>query len=99
MIKITDFIPYGLQNAISQEELAARTGFDHRTIRKLVLNARLAGELICSTCDGDNGGYYLPADQNEAIIYYRNQTSRIETAKAALKPVADYIGGADHEGK
>lgn len=92
-MKISDFIPSGIENAISMEELAIRTHSSVRAVRQMVHNARLAGELICSTCDGDNGGYYLPKNAAEAIPYYRQQLSRINSAVAALSAITGYLGG------
>lgn len=96
-INIIDFIPSGIENAISMEELAVRTHNNVRTVRQMVHNARLNGELICSTCDGDSGGYYLPKDTREALPYYRQQISRINSATAALAAVAKYIGDNDND--
>ena len=92
-INITDFIPLGIENAISMDELAVRTGSNVRAVRQMVHNARLRGELICSTCDGDSGGYYLPKDAAEAVPYYRQQLSRINSAVAALSAITEFIGG------
>lgn len=89
---IINFIPYGKQNAISNEELAIRLNTDKRTARKLVHHARVMGANICSTCEGEpTAGYYIPLSVEEAIPYRNMQRSRIASAKAALKPTEDYI--------
>ncbi len=91
MINICDFIPDGKKNAISMADLAAATNLDTRTVRALVHNARSKGAVICSTCDNDNGGYYMPLDVSEAMPYYKQQLSRIRSANTALAAVAEYI--------
>ena len=93
-IEITDFIPYGLVNAVSMTELSARTGESKRTVRKLIQQARLDGELICSTCNTDSAtGYYYPLSPDEARPYYKQQQSRINTGIAAIGPISDYVKG------
>ncbi len=89
-MKITDFIPYGRKNAVPMATLAAILNTDKRTVRALVLSARMHGAPICSTC-GDHGGYYLPRTVGEAQLYLRQQTARIKSARAALRGVQAYI--------
>lgn len=89
-MEITDFIPVGRKNAISNETLALTLGTDKRNARAQVLAARMRGVPICSTC-GENGGYFLPADEGEALVYYRQQNHRIKTARAALNGVKKYL--------
>ena len=96
-INITELIPTGIENAMSQDELSVRSGLDKRAVRKLIYDARVKGDVICSTCDGENGGYYIPGNEAEALTYYRMQLSRINSAKAALKSVSDFIGGGFEE--
>ncbi len=87
MKDITDFIPYGRKNAISQESLAKLCSTDKRTIRKAVECARRHGAAICS----DNSGYYFPVNAAEAVHYAVMQKRRIRTAAIVLKPVEKYI--------
>ncbi len=97
MINITEFIPDGKANAISMNDLAAATNLDTRTVRQLVHSARVNGAVICSTCDKDNGGYYIPRDVAEAVPYYRQQRSYINSATEALQSVINFIGGDKNE--
>ncbi len=94
--KITDFIPDGIENAISMTKLALIINEDKRTTRKLIHRARLDGEPICSTCEGE-GGYYMPRSPEEAYPYYRQQQARINSGIAAIDAVNRYIteGGTD----
>jgi hypothetical protein len=77
---IIEFIPLGKENAISMDELSTRTECDARAVRQLIYNARCAGDLICSTCEGPTGGYYIAANVTDAIPYLKMQDSRIKSA-------------------
>ena len=90
-MKITEFIPYGKANAISSNNLSIISGKDKRAVRRLVHQARVNGEPICSTCDEHTGGYYLPCTVSEAYAYLRQQNARIKSARAALRGVKRYI--------
>ena len=90
-MKISEFIPEGLANAISNPDLAIAIDKDEREARRLVYQARVNGEPICSTCEEGKSGYYLPRDLNEAYIYLRQQNARIKSARAALRGVKKYI--------
>ena len=85
---LDDFIPVGKTNSISMTELSITLGSDPREVRALVNKARKNGIPICSDC---RGGYYLPESPNEAKIYFRQQTARINSAKAALNGVKNYL--------
>jgi transcription initiation factor IIE alpha subunit len=98
-MKIIDFIPCGIENAISQDELATRAELDKRELRRVIHAARCAGAIICSTCDGPAGGYYIPASPDEARPYVLMQKSRIASARLAVKPVEDFMRpGGDGSG-
>lgn len=92
--KITDYIPEGIENAVSMAKLALMINEDKRTTRKLIHQARLSGEPICSTCEGE-GGYYMPRTPEEARTYYRQQKSRINSGIAAITAVGNYIKESD----
>lgn len=95
---IIDFIPIGRANAITADELAARTGTSKRDVRKQILHARCNGEPICSSSESGNfGGYYLPANAEEAQVYYRQQTSRVNSGMRALSAVEAYINERSEE--
>ena len=89
-MKITDYIPCGRENAISNDDLAVQLDTDKRTARAMVFAARINGDPICSTCKGRRG-YYLPTDANEALIYLRQQIARIKSARAALRDVRKFL--------
>lgn len=88
-MKIIEYIPRGRLNAISMCELSARLKVDPRTLRALIQREREKGAPICS--DWEQGGYFLPTDEGEALRYYRQQKHRIKTARAALNGVTKYL--------
>lgn len=88
---IVDHIPEGIENAISQADLAALLQVSKRQIRSLVNEARRHGAVICSTCDGITGGYYLPNAPDEVKPYLRMQESRICSAAEAIKSCKEYM--------
>lgn len=96
-MKISDYIPIGRDNAISMPNLSERLGIKQRECRRWVQREREKGEPICS--DWEHGGYFMPANESEALMYYRQQTHRIKTARAALNGVKAYLKGVRRNGK
>lgn len=88
-MKITDYIPYGRANAISMPNLSKQLGIKPRECRRWVQREREQGAPICS--DWEHGGYFMPANECEARSYYRQQRSRIKSARAALNGVIKYL--------
>lgn len=98
MQKISKYIPTGRANAITADELAARAGTTKRDVRKQILHARCNGEPICSSSEsGGFSGYFLPANAEEAQVYYRQQTSRINSGMRALSAVERFIAERDRK--
>ncbi len=95
-MKISDYIPTGRDNPIPMKTLAVRLGVRPRKLRLLVQHEREKGEPICS--NWEKGDYFMPSNEFEARIYYRQQRSRIKSAIAALNGVKKYLkerGGSD----
>ena len=84
---IVEFIPVGMKNAKSSEELGIMTNLSPREIRFAVFEGRCRGVPICSS----EAGYWIAANKEEAMIYYRAQMSRIMTGFAALNPIKKFI--------
>lgn len=96
-MKILDYIPVGRNNAIAMRELSKRLGVDPRTLRALIYRERRHGAAICS--DWERGGYFIPVNEYEARTYYRQQRSRIKSARAALNGVIKYLRGGGGIGR
>lgn len=88
-MKILDYIPTGRDNPIPMKTLAKRIHVNVRTLRTIVQREREQGAPICS--NWEQGGYFLPANEFEARLYYRQQRSRIKSARAALNGVVKYL--------
>lgn len=88
---ILDHIPTGKDNAISADDLASVQGCSKREIRHNIENLRREGVLICSSCKGIGGGYYLPLDSTETAEYFGRQLSRIGNIWRALQPFKKYL--------
>ncbi|MBR1433031.1 MAG: hypothetical protein IJ784_01350 [Ruminiclostridium sp.] len=86
-INIIEFLPVGIENAVSMEELSARTGKTQREIRAAILEARRKGVPVCSA----EQGYWIARTADEATRYYRRQLARIITGFVALKPIKRFI--------
>ena len=91
VLNIVDFIPDGLDNAVSQKQLCDMTHLSDREVRQAIENARRQGAPICSSCHSDSFGYYMPKTKYEATIYLTMQQRRINSATQAMKPVQDAI--------
>lgn len=93
-MKITEFIPTGQKNAITQDELSIRCGMSKREVRRQIYNARVNGSVICSICSSNGvSGYYIPGSAAEAVPYIHMQQNRIRSAKAAIKSAKRFIKG------
>lgn len=90
-MNIVNYIPYGIKNAVSQEELASVLKCDKRAVRAMVYNARAKGAVICSTCEGTASGYYFPLSVAEAMPYIKMQKNRLNSAETALKPALMFV--------
>lgn len=94
---ITKFIPHGRDNMISVSELAQLTQLDSRTVKQLIADARTRGTVICSSLEGNRGGYFIPDTPEEAVEYVRTERSRISSAIAALRSAEEYIRDTEAE--
>ena len=96
---IVKFLEHGEENAKSQERLQIETGLSRRELRAAVFDARSKGVAILSNTDRDNGGYYLPASNDELRRYVAFQKSRINSAREAMRAAEQLLrsGGIKDE--
>ena len=85
--KLMSFIPLGRDNAISMRTLASLLKICDRDVRRVVLDARLDGELIC----GDDSGYYAPFDDMEALGWYIFAKARGDTTLKSIEAVGKML--------
>lgn len=95
---IIDFIPIGRANAITADELAARTGTSKRDVRNRYFtpgatvsryaHQAKAATLVATICR---------QNAEEAQVYYRQQTSRVNSGMRALSAIERFIEERDTE--
>lgn len=86
----TKILPIGKANAISSNDLSLIMGFDNaRALQTDIAKSRNAGQVILSSTQG---GYYLPADDNETEEFIKvlqaravNTFRALKSARASLK--------------
>lgn len=80
-MKISDYIPTGEANAISNKQVAVLAHCTPREVRRLVEQARQEGEPICS-CDD---GYFIAENADELRRTLKKHYSQINTMTATAK--------------
>ena len=107
-MRISEVLKHGRENATRADVLAAKLETTPRGLRRQIMLARDAGEIILYA-PGGYGGYFLPSDdpevaQREMAAFYRVQAARCKHGLAAIAPVARKLGiplgqmGFDNEG-
>ncbi len=88
---IEEFIPYGKENAVNNIELQRVTGFNNRTVRLAVSDARKRGVVILNMQDGN--GYYQPTENDRAAVkhYYKQERSRAMSTLQSLKATKKWL--------
>ena len=88
-MNIIEYIPKGIENAISRKSLCAKTGLNDRVVRQRIEEAR-RNTIIISNDDGS--GYWIypedptPAEKNMLNKYVKQQESRAKSIFYALYP-------------
>ena len=87
---ITDFIPYGRENAISRQALAQLTGMDDRQVRRMIEDAR-CNVVIINLQDGK--GYYLPTSNEREDVerWYRATLKRAKKILRGLRAARKWL--------
>lgn len=63
-MNIADFIPLGMKNAITREELRKLTGLNDRQIREMISQKRREIPIISL----DNKGYFIPTKEEKPLV-------------------------------
>lgn len=85
---IADLLLSGQQNAIPLRDLCSMTGFDGRTVRRLIEQERRAGTPILSSVGGTTG-YFLPANERETTRFLRSMRGRAREILRTAAAVED----------
>lgn len=75
IIDITNYIPVGAKNAVHLTDLANLLGCSTSFVKKMVRNARVSGDDICSGVEG----YWKPEENAELLKYIRTQEKQART--------------------
>lgn len=86
---IAEYLRSGQGNAVPLRHLVKLTGFDSRTVRRLIANERRQGVPILSDC---TTGYYLAANDQERAAFVRSMRQRAREILRAADGVES--GGA-----
>ena len=85
---ILDLIHAGAENAVSMRYLSEVLGTDQRTVRHMIEQERIAGNVIAGTDDG----IFIPKTRDELQEYVHRTQSRINTSIATLEPAVRLLG-------
>lgn len=84
---ITDYIPFGKENAVTRAHLRAATGLPDRKIREEIEQARRKGAIIINAQDG--AGYYQSEGIRDIAKQYRQNERRAYLREHGLTLCAD----------
>lgn len=91
---ITDYIPWGRENAIKRKDLLAACGLSDRDMRRDIEAARKNGVFIINMCDGR--GYWQTNDLNEVFEWHEQEKARAIKIMANKKPARDALKAAGY---
>ena len=82
-LRVSDLLGQGQSAAVPLRHLVDLTGWDGRTVRKMIERERRQGiPILC----GNEGGYFLPADEQEVTVCVKSLRKRageiMRTARA-----------------
>lgn len=98
MNTITDYIPFGHDNAISRKKLAQLTGLEDASMRKMIMRARLEGSVIIPRFDG--GGYFQPVLPDDVVYvrkFYSAEAGRNYASRVIMDNLSEILKKYDGE--
>lgn len=88
MKRLEKLLPVGRSSALTARQLADLLDTTPREVTRSIEASRRRGVPICASVDGDNGGYYLPANAGELVVYLaerERRTRNIQTGTTAMR--------------
>ncbi len=85
---LVEMIPTGKDDAISRRDLMKQLKVSDRKLREMIHEAREVYPILSNT---GKGGYYLPANKEEAEAYIRQSYSYISEIHKTIPPVKRYM--------
>lgn len=97
-ISIEDYIPFGKDNAVSREYLAALTQTSDREVRRMISVARKEHPIINLS---DGNGYYRPTIEEymDAKHFYAQEKCRVTSIIKSLSGIKKWIRSVDINGR
>lgn len=92
---VAHYIPFGRENAIRRDELAARMGMTDRNMRRTISRAKRKGLVIINDQGGD--GYYRSEDLKDLRRQLRQTHSRALSILAQEKSLKERIRALEGE--
>lgn len=92
-INVLDYIPFGINNAITAKELSKLLGKNERDITRNIHYLRKTGEFITAVHAGESQGYFRPTNDYEVLMFVKDMSSRIRNMEQARQPALDYLTG------
>lgn len=92
-MNIADFIPLGMKNAITREELRKLTGLNDRQIREMISQARRETPIISL----DNKGYFIPSEDEKADVekWIKQEEHRAKSIFWSMAGAKKFIKGGN----
>lgn len=95
MLKISDYLKHGRENATPAAVLCGMANTTSRGLRRCIAIERASGAEILYT-PGGRGGYFLPSldedqAQQERQAFYKTMRARAMCTLSALRPVAQSL--------
>ena len=93
MVDITEFIPFGYDNAIKRRDLCRLSGLDDRSMRSCIEKAQMSGEIILNMQDGK--GYFRPVLPEEEFLvakWYSAERGRYIASATKLGNIESALG-------
>jgi len=86
--ELIDMIPTGKEDSISRADLAKQLNIPDRSVRELIHEARKNSPILSNT---SKGGYYLPANKDEANEFIQQQYSYISNINQTIPSVRRWM--------
>lgn len=87
---VLDAIPFGKENAVTREYLAAKTGLPDRQVRKAIEEIR-RNHIVLN--DQDGKGYYRSYDLDDIERFYRQERARALAVLYRMRPMRTLLRG------
>ena len=85
---VIEVIPFGHENAISLEEISRRSGLTGRSVRRVIREANLNGDLVLNI----GNGYFRDAGKSDDNEYRHYRAMEVKRAREIMHKVRKMDG-------